>query len=271
MASPARRLSELGLAARKSLGQHFLHDRNVVARICDSADLSPGDIVVEVGPGLGVLTEALAARVAHVIAIEKDAELAVRLPEWAPSNVDVWESDALEAKPADLIDGPYKFVSNLPYNVGTAILRRFLESRNRPLSCTFMIQREVAERIVARPPHMSVLAIAMQFHGSPSVAFHVGRGAFTPPPRVASTVVHMPVSERDGWSRKDFSAFFQLVRAGFSARRKTLRNSLINGGYEADMVDDLLRSASVQPTIRPQVLDVDDWLRMFYSREKTEA
>ena len=272
MVSPAKRLDELGLTARKSLGQHFLHDRNVVARICDAADLLPDETVVEVGPGLGILTEALAARVDRVVAIEKDADLAARLPEVLPPNAEVHALDAMDVDPEELLDGgDYKFVSNLPYNVGTAILRKFLECRSRPGSCTFMIQREVAERIVARPPQMSILAVAMQFHGAPSIAFHVGRGAFTPPPRVASSIVHMPVRNRDAFSDQDIKSLFRLVRAGFSARRKTVRNSLINGGIEPDSVELLLGEAGIDPTIRPQELDVGDWLRMYHPNRKSQA
>jgi 16S rRNA (adenine1518-N6/adenine1519-N6)-dimethyltransferase len=251
------------VSSRKSLGQHFLHDRSVVSRICSTARLDPGDTVVEIGPGLGILTEALAEHVAHVIAIEKDPLLAGQLPGWLPNNVDVRTADALEFDVGKLPEDGYKLVSNLPYNVATAILRALLDSTNRPESCTFMVQREVAERMVARPNKMNVLAVAMQFHGSPRIAFHVGRGAFTPPPGVASSVVHMPTKPADGVVGDDYEGFFELVRAGFSARRKTLRNSLIVGGLGADRVDQILSGADIRPDVRPQQLDVPDWLAMY--------
>jgi 16S rRNA (adenine1518-N6/adenine1519-N6)-dimethyltransferase len=265
MISPAKRLAELSLGSKKSLGQHFLHDRRIVERICDAACIESTTRVVEVGPGLGILTEELARRANCVIALEKDTQLASALSATAPENVIVRNDDALTIDLNEICEQPYALVANLPYNVATAILRRFLDSANAPVSCTFMIQREVAERIVARPPEMNLLAVAMQFHGRPKIAFHVGRGAFTPPPRVTSSVVHMPVHRQLVVSQEDLGQFFGLVRAGFSARRKQLKNSLENGGVPGDLVSTLLRNAEVDPAVRPQELDLADWGRMFDS------
>lgn len=268
MSSPAKRLAALGLSAKKSLGQHFLHDQAIVRRICDVAAIPRSATVVEIGPGLGTLTVELAKRAATVIALEKDSELADALSRLMPENVQVQNTDALEFDPSSLGKPDYYLVANLPYNVATAILRRILDSTVPPHSCTFMVQREVADRMVTRPPEMNILSVAMQFHGHPRIAFRVGRGAFTPPPRVTSAVVHMPVQRRLGLDQSELAAFFDLVRAGFSARRKQIKNSLENGGIPGGLVVPILESAGVDPATRPQELDVDDWLAMFHALQQ---
>jgi len=268
VSTPAQRLSALGLNAKKALGQHFLHDRGIVERICAVASLKPDATVVEIGPGLGILTEALAERVATVVALEKDEQLAAALRTIVPPNVDVRAVDALACDAAELAPAPYDLVANLPYNVATAILRRFLDSAHPPRSCTFMVQREVAERMVTRPPDMNILAVAMQFHGSPRIALHIGRGAFTPPPRVSSAVVHMTVERKFDVPQAELAAFFELVRAGFSARRKTLRNSLLVGGLSVDAVDSMLLQARIDGSRRPQMLDVADWYALFVAGQR---
>ena len=270
MSTPAQRLAHLGLTAKKSLGQHFLHDRRIVQRICDVAEIRPGASIVEIGPGIGILTEELARRAKTVVAIEKDAALAGALAPVTPPNVAILNADALKFDIGELGDDPYELVANLPYNVATAILRRFLDAPNPPQRCTFMVQREVAERMVARPPDMNILAIAMQFHGVPKIAFHVGSGAFTPPPRVASAVVHMPVARSFDVPQAQLGQFFNLVRAGFSARRKTLRNSLLVGGLDGQTLDAMLEQAGVDGTNRPQQLGVDAWHALFVARQRTD-
>ncbi|CAN5529223.1 16S rRNA (adenine(1518)-N(6)/adenine(1519)-N(6))-dimethyltransferaseRsmA [soil metagenome] len=268
MSSPAKRLAALGLSAKKSLGQHFLHDQAIVRRICDVASIPPNATVVEIGPGLGTLTIELAKHADSVIALEKDSDLAKALSHLMPGNVQVQNTDALEYDPSSIDGRDYYLVANLPYNVATAILRRFLDSTFPPRSCTFMVQREVADRMVTRPPEMNILGVAMQFHGHPRIAFRVGRGAFTPPPRVTSSVVHMPVQRRFDLDQSDLEGFFDMVRAGFSARRKQIKNSLENGGIPDDLVVPILESAGIDPASRPQELDVEDWIAMFQALQQ---
>jgi len=265
-ASPRLRLAQLGLDPKRSLGQHFLHDRAIVRRICDVAGLDPEGVSVEVGPGLGILTEELAGRVRTVIAIEKDDELAAALGEIMPANVRIINADALEFDLSEIPDGPYYLVANLPYNVATAILRRFLDSTRRPVSCTVMVQREVAERMVARPPDMGILAVATRFHGEPRIAFRVGRGAFTPPPNVVSAVVHIQVNPNPPLPQAEFEPFFELVRAGFGTRRKQLKNSLsANAEIDAERLTAALDAAGISQQARAQELDVNDWLRLYHA------
>jgi 16S rRNA (adenine1518-N6/adenine1519-N6)-dimethyltransferase len=257
-------LREFDIHPRRSLGQHFLHDLTVAHRIIDAAKLSADDTIIEVGPGIGVLTVALARAVRRVIAIEKDEGLIPVLRSLVPDTVAIIESDALDIDPGELVEGPYRFVANLPYNVATAILRHYLDSAHRPLSCTFMVQLEVARRIVARPPQMSILSVALQFHGQPRIAFKVGRGAFIPPPNVTSAVVHLDVSNPAPLPQDQFGRFFELVRAGFGNRRKLLRNALTTRTGESPAhVAELMTRAGIGERARAQELDVPDWLRLY--------
>lgn len=257
-------MREFAIHPRRSLGQHFLHDLKIANRIVETAALSEDATVIEVGPGVGVLTADLARTAGRVIAIEKDESLVGPLRAHLPERVTIVEADAVDVDPGELVDGAYHFVANLPYNVGTAILRHFLDSARRPQSCTFMVQLEVAQRIVARPPHMSILAVAMQFHGQPKIAFRVGRGAFFPPPNVTSAVVHLDVREPAPLPQDQFGPFFDLVRAGFGNRRKLLRNSLSTGtGLDTATIAGSMARAGIGEQARAQELDVEDWLSLY--------
>lgn len=263
MSTPSELLDALGIRPDRSLGQHFLHDRAIVRRIVDVSGVDGETTVVEVGPGLGILTGELARRANRVIAIEKDDELARALQRHLPENVTIVAGDALEVDIAPLLRPGYRLVANLPYNVATAIIRRFLEMDPQPASMTVMVQREVAERMVASPPDMSLLAVAVQMYGSPRIAFRIGRGAFVPPPNVESAVVHLETHDPP-LKGSDLNRFFELVRAGFSQRRKQLVNTLSAAtGLDKSQLSGKLRSAGIDPAERPERLDVEDWLRLY--------
>jgi 16S rRNA (adenine1518-N6/adenine1519-N6)-dimethyltransferase len=261
------RLRDLGLTPSKALGQNFLHDLAIVRRIADCAGIEPDDTVLEIGPGLGVLTDELATRARRVVAVELDDRLAAYLPSVLPPNVELVHADALEIAPVALAGPDYLVVANLPYSVGTAILRRLLEALPPPRSLTVMVQREVAERIAASPPAMSLLAVSVQFYGIPRVLFRVGGGAFVPPPRVESAVLRietrvppLPVAERE--------PFFRVVQAGFAQRRKQLGNTLAAGLFlSRESVTDALQAAGVAPTERAERLTVGDWVRVYRALE----
>lgn len=256
-------LAEIGVRPSKALGQNFLHDARIVARIADIADLDPADLVVEVGPGLGILTRELARRAGEVIAVELDARLAAHLRESLPAdNVRIVEGDILDLDLGDLVGGrPYHLVANLPYSVAAAVIEHVLESDQRPGRMVVMVQREVAERIVARPPEMSVLAVAVQFYAEPRIALRVGPGAFVPRPRVDSAVLRLDVKPEPPLSGADRSAFFTLVRAGFGQRRKRLANALADGlGVPKAAVEEQLEAAGVDPSRRAETLSVDEWI-----------
>jgi 16S rRNA (adenine1518-N6/adenine1519-N6)-dimethyltransferase len=256
-------LDALGLTPSKGLGQNFLHDRGVVRRIVEIADLRPDASVLEIGPGLGVLTRQLAERSARVVAVEVDSRLAQHLRATAPDNVTIVEADALRIDPPALAGPDYDVVANLPYSVANAILRRMLEAEPAPCALTIMVQLEVAQRIVASPPRMSVLSVAVQFYGAPQIALRVGGGAFIPPPNVESAVLRI-VTHTPPLPRAERPAFFRVVTAGFAQRRKQLVNTLAAGlRLERAVVTTALQRAEIAPTERAERLTVADWVRLY--------
>ena len=256
-------LAALGLTPSKALGQNFLHDRGVVRRITEIAAPSPDDTVLEIGPGLGVMTSELATLARRVVAVELDPRLVALLRDTMPDNVTVIEADALTIDPAALAGPDYLVAANLPYSVGNAILRRLQEANPPPRSLTVMVQREVALRMTASPPAMSLLAVAVQFYGAPRLMLRVGAGAFVPPPNVDSAVVRINTLP-PRLSRDTHAAFFHMVTAGFGQRRKQLRNTLSTGlGLARERAERVLLDAAIEPTERAERLTVGDWLRVF--------
>jgi 16S rRNA (adenine1518-N6/adenine1519-N6)-dimethyltransferase len=254
---------------KKSLGQHFLKDKSVPPRIAQAAKLEPGDFVLEIGPGLGVLTEELARCLdpqrGRLLAVELDNTLLPRLQERFASHphVSFLHADALDVDPGALTEGrAYKLVANLPYYITSAILRHFLETDARPTSMTVMVQREVAERMVARPPEMSLLAVAVQFYGLPKIVFRVPPGAFNPPPKVDSAVVHITVYQPGEHPAIVASEtdFFKVAQAGFGQRRKQLANTLSSGlNLPKEQVAAQLAQAGIDPTRRAETLSLQEW------------
>ena len=254
----------MGITPSKALGQHFLHDRKIVQRIVRESGVGHGDLVIEVGPGLGILTRELAANVDHVIAIERDARLAEGLRSVNLQGVEIVEGDALAVEIDSIVGNRnYHVVANLPYSVGTAIIQRFQEAHNPPATLTLMLQREVAERIVARPPDMNLLATGVQFHGEPKLLFRIGKGAFVPPPNVQSAVIRITTHETPILPPEQQTVFFRIVQAGFSQPRKQLINNLTHGlGLDRQRTLELLEEAEVESTVRPERLAIADWVRI---------
>ena len=250
----------------KSLGQHFLTDRRVLARILEAADLSPEDTVVEIGPGRGILTRRLVEQARRVIAVEIDANLASALAAKLdnPPNLTVLEADA---RTADIDPGgPYKLVANLPYYAANPIVRRFLEMDRPPTRMVIMVQREVARSMTAQPGKMTLLSVAVRFYGVPRLVCTVPPRAFRPPPKVHSAVVSIDVLAEARERVDDESRFFQLVRAGFAAPRKQLRNSLAQGlAVSGAETSALLDSASIDHRRRPGTLTVEEWIHLYKS------
>jgi 16S rRNA (adenine1518-N6/adenine1519-N6)-dimethyltransferase len=261
------------LTPNKRLGQNFLTDPSALARIVAAADLSPADLVIEVGAGLGTLTRPLAQAAGRVIAVELDDRLVAVLRERLAGfpNVHIVAGDILRLPilppaaagtergmpPPDL---GYKVVANLPYYITSAVLRHFLERPPRPSLMVVTLQREVAERIVARPGDMSLLAVSVQFYGQPRIVARIPAGAFYPPPEVESAVLRIDVAGRPTVAVHDEPAFFRAVRAGFGQKRKTLRNSLRAGlGWDAARVERGLTAAGVDPDRRAETLSLDEW------------
>ena len=251
---------------RKSLGQHFLTDRNILGAIADAAEVSSSDTVIEVGPGRGALTAVLAERARQVVAVEMDGALARSLASTAPPNVQVVEADARVLNPAALLGGrqPYKMLGNLPYYAAMPILRRFLESECRPQRAAVLVQREVAEQMCARPGAMSLASLAVQLYGSARVTRIVRPGSFTPPPKVTSAVVAVALYDNLAEGVDDAERFFALARAGFSAPRKQLRNALSGGlGVAPDEASRLLTEAGIEASRRAQTLSMAEWASLY--------
>ncbi|WP_099092344.1 16S rRNA (adenine(1518)-N(6)/adenine(1519)-N(6))-dimethyltransferase RsmA [Dehalogenimonas formicexedens] len=262
-------LDRYNLSARKGLGQNFLIDRGVLDKIIAAAGISRSDTIIEVGPGLGVLTRALAGRAGKVIAVEVDRGMAALLRETMSglSNVDIVERDILETKIEELVGGEdFKVVANLPYYITSPVLRHFLESARQPSRLVVMVQREVAKQIVAQPPEMSLLSVAIQFYASPRIVTHVPAGAFYPPPKVSSAVLRLEVLPQRRLSMADEAVFFKLARAGFSTRRKQLINAISAGlEIDKDRGAGLLERAAIDPRRRAETLTIDDWLNVLRS------
>lgn len=256
---------------KKQLGQNFLTDPNAVREVIGAARLTGSETVVEVGAGTGLLTEQLAEQAKEVIAIELDQELIPGLEQrFANSNVEVHQGDILLLDPMALPD-EYVVVANVPYYITSKIIRYFLESPQRPSVMTLTIQKEVAERIVAAPPKMSVLAISVQLHGTPSIAYQIPRAAFWPTPDVDSAVLRI---ENIGQAPKalnglDEQRFFKVVNAGFAEKRKQLHNSL---GRHLDLSHEeataLLESVSIEPTRRAETLTIGEWVQLAAAYER---
>lgn len=247
----------------KSLGQHWLHDRSVLAHIADCAELAADDTVLEIGPGLGTLTSELLRRSQKVIAVEFDRELARKLPGQFPGkNLEVIESDILSFDYSTLPAG-YKVVANVPYYITSKIVKSLMTASNKPSVAVLLVQKEVAERLAAAPGDMSILAVSAQLFAEVTLGDIVPAKLFTPSPKVDSRVVVLRTRTTPLFTDVSESEFFRVVKAGFSAKRKKLRSSL-SGGLSISKQDaeQLLEKAAISPDSRAEELDLDDWYRL---------
>lgn len=259
------------LRPRKALGQHWLVDRRALAKIVAAAELTGEDTVIEVGAGSGLLTEAIAARAGHVIAVEVDGRLAHYLEERFAqrANVTIVCADVLSLSPEELLaqggaTPPYLVMGNLPFFIASAVIRRFLAARSPPQRLIVTVQAEVAQNIAARPGQMTFLSVLMQYYAQPRILFYIPPRSFRPPPKVRSAVVRLEVRPRPAVAVDDREAFFRLVQAGFAAPRKHLRNSLALGlGLPSAAAEHLLAAASIEPTRRPQTLSLEEWANLY--------
>jgi 16S rRNA (adenine1518-N6/adenine1519-N6)-dimethyltransferase len=258
-------LRSYDLSPRKRLGQNFLTDPSAAQRIVSAASLSSEDTVVEVGAGLGVLTRLLAEQAGQVLAVELDDGLVRVLNEQLADlpNVRIIHGDILQLPDLGVSHLAYKVVGNLPYYITSAVLRRFLEKRPRPRLMVVTVQREVAERIVAQPGRLSLLAVSVQFYGRPGLVARIPPGAFYPSPQVASAVLRVEIDDQPAVSLAegvDESTYFRVVRAGFSQRRKTLRNSLSGGlALSPEQVEVALGEMGIDSRRRAETLDLQEW------------
>jgi len=248
---------------KKYLGQNFLKDRHVLKKILRAAELKKQDTVLEIGPGLGILTKEIAPLVKKLIAVEKDWELIKVLQEEMPPNVEIINEDILKYNPP--VGGPntkYKIVSNLPYAIVNPVLRKFLEAKHKPELMVLMTQKEVAQRICAKPPKMNLLAVSVQFYADPKIMSYVSKHAFWPQPKVDSAIIRI-VPHTNQQKIVDTSQFFKVVKAGFSQPRKQLVNNLGKGlGIEREEVASWLSKTNIDPKQRAQTLSIQDWIQL---------
>ena len=266
---------------KKSLGQNFLTSESAIHKIIIAAKISRGETVLEVGPGRGALTKALlaaGARVgAKIIAIEKDHALFEKLlvkfsAEIESEQLKIIEGDIMEISHENmgLAGGNYKIVANIPYYLTSFLIRNFLEADNQPKEIILLIQKEVAQRICAKPPQMSILAVSVQFYAYPKILFYVKKGSFWPKPKVDGAVIKIVSRKfRVRVSRRFSEQFFRIVRAGFSQPRKQILNNLSkNLKIDREKVKEWLKKNKINPTQRAETLNLEDWnslTKSFYS------
>ena len=268
-------LARFGLKARKRLGQHFLVEEDVLDSILSAAELSPQDVVIEVGPGLGMLTSKLAERAAKVVAVELDLGLVGVLRKRLRlfRNVRIVQGDILRLAPGRLLEDDletlasgqgYKVVANLPYYITSPVLRHFLEASWKPSLMVVMVQKEVGEAIAASCGKMTLLSVRTQFYSGPTIIAHVPRRSFYPAPKVDSIVLRLDVYSKLPIEISDTDGFFDIVASGFSSSRKQLRNSLAQGlGIASDQVALLLEKVGIEAKRRAESLSLEEWRRVW--------
>lgn len=246
---------------KRPFGQHFLFDPNILKKIIAVSGVTKSDTVIEIGPGLGTLTKFLALSARSVTAIELDKKLIGKLEDVFENdlNVQIIRADAMKF-PYETIEGSFRVVANIPYNITTPLIFKLLEFRDRMPSMTLLMQKEVARRITAPPgsKEYGVLSISTQLYTKPSMKFKVSRKAFLPPPNVDSAVVHFEVSATPLFDVRNEAFFLKVVKTAFSQRRKIIANSL--KAFES--ITDALDKAGINPKVRPEELSAEDFARL---------
>lgn len=258
---PKQLLQRHDLEPKKSLGQNFLFDEQILTRIVAAAAVVKTDHVLEIGPGLGALTQVLAETAASVTAVELDNRFLPILQQQLQGydNVTLVHGDVLEQNLADWFDGLYKVVANVPYYITGAILRHLLSSQPRPSVMVLTVQKEVAERVTAVPPNMSLLAVSVQYYGQVEIVDTIKAGAFWPRPDVDSAVIRIVL---DNGTRINTDLFFKIVKAGFSQKRKQLQKNLRQLGYNQGQIAEILQRAGVNGRRRAETLSLAEWRQL---------
>lgn len=259
-------LRKYGLRPDKRLGQNFLVDPTALERIVEAAEIDEDDLVLEIGPGVGNLTGYLAERAKKVVAVELDEDLIRILNQVLANqtNVSIVQGDILKTDLDQLIEASgYLVVANIPYYITSAVIRHLLEAEVRPSRIVLTVQAEVAQRICAEPGEMNLLALSVQVYGEPSIISRIPADAFYPVPKVDSAVVRVDVYPEARISEADLDLLFQLAKAGFSQKRKTLRNSLSAGMHQPpSAMEEILRSMDIEPRRRAQSLSIEEWRQL---------
>jgi 16S rRNA (adenine1518-N6/adenine1519-N6)-dimethyltransferase len=262
-------LHQYGLKPKKRLGQNFLIDPNSIRRVVEAAEISPDDIVLEIGAGIGNLTRHLAAVAGRVIAIEVDKHLIPPLKGVLSqfSNIDIIHGDILNLDPVELVGNQaYLVTANIPYYITSTTIRHLLTGRVRPKRVVLTIQYEVAIRLCARQGNKNLLALSVQVFGNPEIVSRIPAGAFYPKPKVDSAVVRVDIFPQPLIPAPDLETFFRLMRAGYSQKRKTLRNALSSClSLSPFQVEKWLQSNQVDAQRRAETLTMDEWKKLVRS------
>jgi len=253
----------------KGLGQNFLVGREIIKRVIEAADLKPADTVLEIGPGLGTLTLELAGKTKKIIAVEKDPKMVGILKETlkAFENVEIIQGDILKIENRRSKIGDYKIVANLPFFLTAPLIRKFLESKNQPKEMILLVQKEVGQRICAKPPDMNLLAVSVQIYAEAKIINYVSKKSFWPQPKVDSAIIKIVPLEMKTCdhriSLQKRNLFFKIVKAGFSQPRKQLLNNLSKKlGIEKERIKIWLSENNIQPSQRAETLTVEDWIKL---------
>lgn len=252
------------MIAKKSLGQHWLTDKASLEAMCNAAAVTTGDNILEIGPGRGSLTASLLKRGAKVIAVELDESLAVDLRKRFKDQPFILNMLSILDFDLSTLPKDYKIVANIPYYLTNHLLRLLADTPYKPLQIALLVQKEVAERVCAKAGDMSILSVVVQFYYETSLGQLVPAKLFSPPPKVDSQILSLNRRHKPLFTDVDSDKFFQLIKAGFSARRKKLRSSLSGGlGVTKSEIEQLLRHANIDPSLRAQELSLNDWHNLY--------
>jgi 16S rRNA (adenine1518-N6/adenine1519-N6)-dimethyltransferase len=266
------KLSKYGATASKGLGQNFLINKDILEKIIQNANIKNTDTILEVGPGLGVLTKELANRGGQIVAVEKSETMCQIINETLKDlkNIKIINADILKFNPTNykLQANSYKIVANIPYYLTSPLIRKFLESENQPKEIILMIQKEVAQRICATPPNMNLLAVSVQFYAKSEIISFVSKNCFWPAPKIDSAIIKITPIQNNTNLQPDNKLFFKIVKAGFSQPRKQLVNNLtslkvLNGvKLDKEKVSNWLIKNNLKPTQRAETLNLSDWINL---------
>jgi len=244
----------------KRLGQNFLTNKHVIKKVIQTAGLQPKDVILEIGPGTGILTQEIAKRAKKVVAVEKDARMVKILKESLKDfkSVEIINADILNYQ---LQTTNYKLIANLPFYITAPVIRKFLESKNPPKEMILIVQKEVAQRICAKPPKMSILAVSVQFYANPKIISYISKKSFSPVPKVDSAIIKIVLHKK--YKDINIGLFFKIVKAGFSHPRKQLANNLPKElKLNKEKINDLLLKNNIKSSQRAETLSIKDWIQL---------
>lgn len=257
-------LSSFGAKAKKDFGQNYLIDEKILAALVDSAEIKKDDTILEIGPGLGVVTRELSEKASKVIVIEKDPKMieVLKITCQGAGNIEAILGDVLKLNIEEVVGGKYKLVTSLPFYITSPVLKKFLETKYKPEVICMIVQKEVAEKVVAKPGDLSILAISVQLYGDAQIVKSFKRDSFWPIPDVDAAILKI-IPFKDKRFDLDTKEFFRIVKAGFGEKRKKLVNSLSGGlQVEKESIRKILTKAGLSENVRAEELRLEDWMNL---------